>query len=191
MARPRRAIGESERVADYLLANEGCMDSATVLVSINLARKVMYRPELRQHEDWDWYIRLEQQGARFFMVPECLCILSDDGARRSSHLARPSLSLVTLETWKPMISSRAYFAFRATIAPHMQERTPLRALAMIVGAYVRGAITTRLLVTLLGRLVQPEQRRLGVARGVSLPSSDLEAEASTAAARRRGHHGEP
>ena len=202
IASPRWAIGESEKVADYLLANGGCIDPATVLVSTDLARKVMYRPELRQHEDWDWYIRLEQHGARFLMVPECLCILSDDDAERSSRLARPNLSLVTLETWKPMISSRAYFAFRAAIAPHMRKKTLLPALAMIVGAYVRGAITTRSLAVLLRRLVQSEQRELGAlpdpavsppaSRGVSVPSPDWATKTAKAAVGRGvRRHGQP
>jgi glycosyltransferase involved in cell wall biosynthesis len=167
----RRAIGESEKVADYLFANGGCIDPATVLVSTKLARKVLYRPELRQHEDWDWYIRLEQQGAKFRMVPEPLCISGGYDTQSDSRVAWPDLSLVALETWKPLISTRAYFAFRATIAPHMRNKALLPAFAMIVEAYVRGAIESRLFVVLLRRLVQPERLGTPPSNGAAVRSN--------------------
>ncbi len=55
------------------------------------------------------------------MVPEPLCISGGYEAQPDTRLDRPDLSLLTLETWKPLISTRAYFAFRAAIASHVRN----------------------------------------------------------------------
>jgi glycosyltransferase involved in cell wall biosynthesis len=158
--RPLRPIGESEQVADYLFADGGYMAQPTVLVSTSVAREVMFRPELRRHEDWDWYIRLQQQGVKFVMVPACLCIVDDVTAVQRANEVRPERSLSTLETWKPLISRRAYLAFRARIAPQICHTAPVRAVAMILQAYLHGAISAGFLVVLIGRFVHPTLRQL-------------------------------
>jgi glycosyltransferase involved in cell wall biosynthesis len=158
IVRPLRPICENEHVADYLFADGEYMTQCTVLVSAGAARKTMYRPEIRLHEDWDWYIRLQQHGIKFVMVPEVLCIVDDRAIEGRSSEARPDRSLSMLETWKPVISRKAYLAFRARIAPQMRKTAPLHAFAMILQAYLRGAISTWFLVVLTGRLVHPGLR---------------------------------
>jgi glycosyltransferase involved in cell wall biosynthesis len=158
ITRPRRPIGENEQVADYLFGDGEYMAQCMVMISGSAAREVMYRPELRLHEDWDWYIRLQQHGVKFVMVPECLCIVDDRASEGRSSEARPDRSLSLLETWKPVISRRAYLAFRARVAPQMRQTAPLRAFTMILEAYLRGAINTWFLVVLVGRLVHPGLR---------------------------------
>lgn len=161
--RPMREIGEKEAIADYLFANGGYMAQPTVLVSTAIARSVLYRPELRLHEDWDWYIRLQQHGVKFVMVPQCLCIIDDRETELRASKAKPERSLAALQTWKPVISRRAYLALRAKIAPQLRQTAPLRAAAMIMAAYLGGAISTWFLFVLLGRLVHPGLREIAYA----------------------------
>jgi hypothetical protein len=101
------------------------MAQRTVVVSASAARKIMYRPAIRLYEDWDWYIRLQQHGVKFVMVPEVLCIVNDRATEGRSSEALPDQSLSMLETWKPVISRKAYLAFRARVAPQMRQTAAL------------------------------------------------------------------
>ena len=155
IVRPRRAIGAHENVADYLFADGGYIAQPTVLFSARMAREVLYRPGMRQHEDWDLYMRLQRRGVQFIMLPEVLCVVEDRETTGRSSTPRPHDSLATLETWKPTISRRAFLAFRAKIAPELRRDAPLRAFAMIVEAYLGGAIGPFHLAVFLARLVHP------------------------------------
>jgi glycosyltransferase involved in cell wall biosynthesis len=158
--RPRRAIAEGEPVADYLFANGGYIAQPTVLFGAAMAREVEYRPGMRQHEDWDLYMRLQRCGVRFIMLPEAPCVVEDRETFGRTSAPRPRTSLATLETWRPMISRRAYLAFRAKVAPELRRDAPMRALTMILEAYVAGAISTFHLAVFIGRLAHPRTEEL-------------------------------
>lgn len=158
LVRPQSPIREGEEVADYLFANGGYLSPSAVLISSDAARAVSYQPEMRLHEDWDWFIRLQKHGVRFVMLPEILCTMDDRSIEDRSSAPRPECSLSVAETWKPGISHKAYLAFRAGVAPQMRRMAALRALTMIAEAYVHGAIDTWRMVVLTGRLVHPEIR---------------------------------
>lgn len=160
IVRPRRPIDENEDVADYLFANGGYIAQPTVLISSKTAREVGYRPGMRQHEDWDWYIRLHRHGVKFIMLREILCVVEDRETRGRSSAPLPHQSLAALDTWKPTISRKAFLAFRAKIAPELRRMTPLRALTMILEAYFAGAISTFHLFLFIGRLVHPGMAEL-------------------------------
>jgi glycosyltransferase involved in cell wall biosynthesis len=156
VVRPRQAIGEREPIADYLFATGGYIAQPTVLISADAAREVMYRPDMRLHEDWDWYLRLQQHGVKFLMVPEALCIVDDRAGEGRSSEARPDRSLAVVEEWKRAISRKAYLAFRAKyVAPQMRRTALLRAFGMILEAYLGRAISTMFFFMLVGRLVHP------------------------------------
>jgi glycosyltransferase involved in cell wall biosynthesis len=156
--RPRRPIHEREEVADYLFANGEYLSPSAVLISSDAARAVPYRPEMRLHEDWDWFIRLQKHGVKFVMLPEVQCVMDDRSVEGRGSAPRPDCSLSVVEAWKTGISRKAYFAFRAGVAPHMRQTAALRALTMIAEAYLHGAIDAWRMVVLTGRLVHPEIR---------------------------------
>jgi glycosyltransferase involved in cell wall biosynthesis len=159
IVRPRRPISQTEDVADYLFASDGgFIAQPTVLISTSVARKVLYRADLRLHEDWDWYIRLQRHGIKFIMLPEVHCVVDDRATQGRGSAPRPDLSLSVLEKWKSTISPKAYLAFRAKIAPQMRHTEPLRALGMISEAYLNRAISTWILFVLIGRWIHPGLR---------------------------------
>ena len=158
VVRPQRAIRADENVADYLFLGGGYLAQSAVLVSAELARTIDFPPDLRLHEDWDWYIRLHQQRVDFIMVPSPLCLVDDRETSGRASMARPALSLSVAAAWEPIISRKAYLAFSAKIAPQLRAVAPLRALQLILSAYGQGAINTWMLLSLVGRLVHPELR---------------------------------
>jgi len=158
VVRPLRPIRAGENVADYLFLGGGYLAQSAVLVSAELARKIDFPAHLRLHEDWDWYIRLHRQNADFIMVPSPLCLVDDRGTVGRASTAQPALSLSVAETWKSLISRKAYLSFTAKIAPQLRDVAPFRAMRLILAAYGRGAISTWMFLSLVGRLVHPDLR---------------------------------
>src|SRR6185312_13113652 len=72
--------------------------------------------------------------------------------------AKPALSLSIIATWKPLISKKAYLSLSAKIAPHLRSEAPFRAMRLILSAYVQGAISSWMLLSLVGHLVHPALR---------------------------------
>lgn len=160
LVRPVRGIRPGEPLADYLFADGGFIAQHTVLMPAALARSVLYDGALRLHEDWDFYIRLEREGARFAMVEQPLAVYFDDCDAGRASAARPLLSLAVLERWRGTISRRSYLALRAKIAPQLRSTMPLRALRHILEGFLGGGVSVACSLSLIGTLVHPNLRRL-------------------------------
>jgi glycosyltransferase involved in cell wall biosynthesis len=160
LLRPVRAKEPAETIAEYVFVNGGYLDQNTIMLPTALARAVMYRSAMRLHEDWDFYMRLEEQGAAFVMVDMPLGITYDNSTFGRASAAQPTHSLALLEDWRPRISERAYFGLRARIAPQLRGHASLRACRFIVDAYRKGAISFWMVFVLVGRLVHPDLRRI-------------------------------
>jgi glycosyltransferase involved in cell wall biosynthesis len=160
LLRPHRAKRRDESVAEYLFAHGGHLDSSNIFLATELARRIPYNENMRLHEDWDLYLRMEEGGVEFVMIPEVLS--KDDDTSRADRGSNPqtSVTLDWLETWRPRISRRAYLALRAKFAPYLRAQAPFLGLRYIVEAYVARAIDTRYLLFLGAALVHPKFRTL-------------------------------
>ena len=115
---PIRPIEDNERVADYLFVRsvpgEGWLPTPTLMVRRWAAARTPFDTRLRQHEDFDWMLRLEAQGARFVVVPETLAIVHvSEGASLSSS-AQWEDSLKWARDRRAALGERAYSAFCLT-----------------------------------------------------------------------------
>jgi glycosyltransferase involved in cell wall biosynthesis len=160
LVRPARPKGTGESFAEYVFANGGYLDQNTVMMPAALARAVMYRADMRLHEDWDFYMRLEERGAAFVMLDGPVGITYDNSTAGRASAAQPVRSLALLEEWRPRISRRAYFGLRARIAPQLRGHATLRACWYILDGFRHGAISPWMLLVLTGRLVHPDLRQL-------------------------------
>ncbi|MEL7077638.1 MAG: glycosyltransferase [Cyanobacteria bacterium J06648_1] len=109
---PRRGKQTSEAVADYLWTGGGEMLTSTLLISRSLAHRTRFQPGLVKHQDLDFVLRLEQQGAQFLYVPQILAIWHNES--RSDRISRNrdyQLSLNWIETYRQQISERAIQGF--------------------------------------------------------------------------------
>ncbi|MEM6614586.1 MAG: hypothetical protein AAF652_20555 [Cyanobacteria bacterium P01_C01_bin.72] len=88
------------------------MLTSTLLVSRSLASRTLFKPGLVKHQDLDFMLRLEQQGAQFIFVPEILAIWHNEV--RSDRISRNrnyQISLDWLDTWREQLSERAIQGF--------------------------------------------------------------------------------
>jgi glycosyltransferase involved in cell wall biosynthesis len=155
IVRPTAPIADGEDPADYLFLNQGYIPVPAVMVTTKMARQTPFQPQLRLHEDWDWYIRLWQTGVRFVMLPEVLSVIDDRASHNRASDPRPERSFSVLENWRSVISHRAYLARRAQVAPQLRKTRPFDALRFVLEAYVAGALSTWSLFVLIGRLAHP------------------------------------
>lgn len=109
---PRRGIEDSERVCDYLFVNDGCMATPTLLVSSKLAKKLLFNPDLRRHQDFDFLLRIGGSGARFYFIPNVLVIVHRENDR--GHISRewnPALTEKFANDYRGYFSTKAYNNF--------------------------------------------------------------------------------
>ena len=157
--RPRRAMA-GEGVAEYVFCNGGHINTSSVLVPTELIRRCGYDPKLRLHEDWDLYLRLEQFGVEFYFLSEPLTVTADLVARGRASNPNPERSFLWVEERKNLISKRSFNAFRAKMAPDLRAIAPLRAIWLIMVAFLKRDLGLFITLSLLGRLAHPELRNI-------------------------------
>ena len=109
---PAQAKQESETVPDYFWLSRGEILTSTLLISRTLAVATMFKPGLAKHQDLDFVIRLEKQGAKFIFVPQILAIWHNEvRSDRISKKINYQISLNWIEQYREQISDRAYQGF--------------------------------------------------------------------------------
>ncbi|MBM3604657.1 MAG: glycosyltransferase [Alphaproteobacteria bacterium] len=157
MIKPGRAIGADEPVGDYLFADDGLMQTSTLVVPRDLFLRVGFDDGLRCLEDLDLCLRLEEAGARFRMLPEPEVIWYDD--RPSGRLSYTT-SRHEVDDWakrqKERLSSRAMHGYLARfLVPQIVRAQPLRAVSLLASAMRHGGLAPARAATLLARGAAP------------------------------------
>lgn len=155
--RPTRAIEAEERVGDYLFADEGMMQTSTLVVPKDLFAEVGFDPELRCLEDLDLCLRLEAAGARFSMLPEPLVIWHDEtGDGRLSYTTSAKNVVDWANQERDLLSEKAYRGFLARYSvPIVARKEPVRALHVLVAAMLHGSVSASRATSLFMRGTAP------------------------------------
>ena len=142
---PQKGKQENETVANYFWLSGGEMLTSTLLISRTLAAATLFKPGLAKHQDLDFMLRLEQQGAKFIFVSQVLAIwYNESRSDRISKKANYQLSLDWIEQYKSQISDRAFQGFLLKeIAPKMIREPENKAKAnnLIFKAWREGVIS--------------------------------------------------
>ncbi|CAM3342249.1 glycosyltransferase family 2 protein [Paracoccus nototheniae] len=157
MIKPSRAIGPDEPVGDYLFADDGLMQTSTLVVPRMLFDRVGFDDSLRCLEDLDLCLRLEEAGARFRMIEEPVVIWYDD--RPDGRLSYTT-SQGEIDEWaarqKSRLSPRAMHGYLARfLVPQIVRSRPLRAVSLVAAAVKHGGLAPGRAATLLARGVAP------------------------------------
>lgn len=116
---PTRTIGSEEKVADYLFVRnhpgEGWLPTSTLMAPRWLAQRVPFRVGLRQHVDYDWLLRLEENDAQVITVLDTVASMQDPPGRMSvSTAARWADSLRWAQESRHRLGEKAFSAFCLT-----------------------------------------------------------------------------
>lgn len=151
-----KRLGES--LGDYMFVHQGHIQMSSVILNTALARSIGFNGNIRLHEDWDFYLRLEEVGADFIMYPQPLGVVFDlDNVNRASS-PRPAASLEWLNEHIRFLSQPAFLSFRAKMAPQLRDSNTSLAMHFIVEAYMHRAIGILFLFFLIGCLLYPDLR---------------------------------
>ena len=156
---PRKGKQKNETIPDYFWLSGGEMLTSTLLISRTLATATLFEPGLVKHQDLDFVIRLEQQGAKFIFVPQVLAIWHNEArSDRISKKANYQLSLNWIEQYREQISDRALQGFLLKeIVPKMirEPESKAKAANLIFKAWREGVISPFYGLYLLIKLATP------------------------------------
>jgi glycosyltransferase involved in cell wall biosynthesis len=116
---PLRAPRPGERVADYLFVRrkpgEGLLATPTIMAPRQLLLDVPMREKVEVHEDFDWFLDLEERGVRFSVVLEPLVVVHAPPVRESlSRNEKWRTSLRWAQGRRNRLGPRAFSAFCLT-----------------------------------------------------------------------------
>jgi glycosyltransferase involved in cell wall biosynthesis len=125
---PSQGKQTQETIPDYLWISRGEMLTSTLLISQELARKTLFKPGLIKHQDLDFVMRLEKQGAMFIFVPQVLTIWHNESrSDRTSKIIDYQFSLNWINTYQGDISDKAIRGFiLKEVAPKMLSNSEKR-----------------------------------------------------------------
>jgi len=158
--RPRRGPRVQEDMSEYLARHEGFTPNSTIVVPAALARTVRYSEGVSFGDDTDFAVRLAAAGAEFHIHPEPLAVMADrPDPTRLSQTAEWRAVAAWLEEVRPLMTERAYFAYRgwhvARLAASAGEiRTALRLYAQAVA---KRALPPRLAAKALLQILMPRR----------------------------------
>ena len=106
--KPPRGIRNDEEMSEYLLCDQGFIQTSTVVLTREMAMSVKYDPRLLFGQDTDFAIRLAYAGAKFVMLPTPQAIWSDQSVPgRVSSSLDPYARLKWLDRLNGMITPKA------------------------------------------------------------------------------------
>lgn len=166
---PTRAPRADERIGEYLFVRdhpgEGALATPTVLLATELARSTPMPTDLHTHEEWAWFLDLEQQGASFHVVLKPLVVV-DARPRRSSVSTGSEwgTSMDWARQRAAQLGRRAYSGFVLTEVARsaVLGGAPLRAHLSILRSSLAGRPRLRDLARAIGRPIALRGRVKGL-----------------------------
>jgi glycosyltransferase involved in cell wall biosynthesis len=153
--RPRRALRAGEAMSEYLACHQGFVQTSTVALPRDLARRVPFDAQIAFGQDTDFAIRLAAAGAAFHMHGTPGVIFQDDlSNQRLSHRAQWKPVLEWLDRVRPLLTGRAYLAYRGWHVARLAAEAGRhgKALGFYAAALAKGALPPRLAAKALAQI---------------------------------------
>jgi glycosyltransferase involved in cell wall biosynthesis len=119
---PRRLYVSGQSVSEYLFCRrgfaygDGMLQTSTLLVKRDLLQEVPFLKGLKQHQDWDWLLKVAwRPDIVIAMSPEVLTVMRAEGANESvSRSAAWENSLAWARKNRQLMTAKAYSFFVTT-----------------------------------------------------------------------------
>jgi len=163
--KPPRPPKKGQAIGEYLLCDQGFIQTSTVVLKRELAAAVGYKPGLRFGQDTDFAIRLASKGAVFFMLSTLQAKWSDEASNsRVSSSLDPTARMLWLDSVSEVISSRARTGDEGwyVAKSYLKRGNPLRASYLYCKAVLRGCYRPALALRIAAQIFLPTRtyRRL-------------------------------
>jgi len=111
--KPPRGIKKGEHMSDYLFRHKGFLQTSTLVLPKELAKKVRFDNELPFGQDMDFAVRLFAEGASFYMKEKPSVVWRDVfDANRISSKSRPDIREKWVQGVRHLLTNKAYLAYR-------------------------------------------------------------------------------
>jgi glycosyltransferase involved in cell wall biosynthesis len=111
-----RELKSNEDIMDYILLDDNWVQTSTYMISSEIAKNTMFGSDVRKHQDWDFCLRLRNNGAKFAFLPDHLTIYNiEKRTDRIGNNLKYQLSLDWASSIKGEVSEKAYYAFLSKI----------------------------------------------------------------------------
>lgn len=149
--KPDRAMRDDEPIHDFLYVHGGFIQTSTMVVPRDLARRVSWDESVTFGDNDQFAIDLWATGTPFRMLPEPLLLYADamspDALSQLPIFGGDSPQHTNFFAWmdaqRPVMSERARLGFDARFLSGSQlRRRPLASFAMVLRAWRSGAIGT-------------------------------------------------
>lgn len=144
--RPTKLPKNTDSIADLMFCYREFLQTSTLSVRTDWARRILFDPSLRKAQDVDFMIRLERAGAKYRCLPDVLSLWNDRPAEnRVGAPRRPSDVKRWYAQQRPFLSPKLRRAFEATyLSYEVAKETPFRAFFMIVRSFAFGSIGAKM-----------------------------------------------
>lgn len=110
--KPRRGLKDGERISDYLILNNGLIQTSSLFFPIELSQDLKFDENLPRHQDIDFLLRLELQNVEFIFVNKVLVKLFwDTNKNLYSTGWTPDFSEEFASDRRDMFSIKSYHNF--------------------------------------------------------------------------------
>lgn len=154
--KPERAIGEHEAVADYFFADDGVISTCTLVIAKKVLEQISFDESLKNLEDPDLCIRLQQADYHFKMLPETLAVWYDDN--NSDRISYQGLEYKErwFEEHSEMLSKKARYGFLLRhIMPAKFWKQPVTSFRWLFAGLLAGSVTPKRALLLYLRSAVP------------------------------------
>ena len=112
--KPPKGPRPGERIDEYVMCTQGWVQSSTIALPTELARRVRWDEALPSSQDTDYAVRLASAGATFLFIDEPLIILDDVfDPNRVSKQGNYRPLLAWIDRMRGVhVSEKAYWAYR-------------------------------------------------------------------------------
>lgn len=157
--RPERQPFAGEDWSEYLYFADGFAQTNSFLLTRDLATRILFRPNVRMHEDNLFFLDAGALGVRYRLIKEPLSIWNhDDRTDRQSSMDYLARSRRFLSEARGLLTEKAYLAFQVRyIGPLLFRENPAGAIKLFIRAVANGAVRPHHLVNLAVRCIMPDR----------------------------------
>lgn len=157
---PRRKIEQGEDVADYILAGGNLLMTTSLSMPTTIARKIMFDPDVRKFQDFDFLIRARSRGVNIFVDMKSGYIYHDEDVDQRLSTGRNYESYIRWVQEHPSLNDRSKAAFLSRfIAQHEFPRNFNLNLSRIIRGSTKGGIpVSETALMLLKNAIPPKIR---------------------------------
>lgn len=149
--KPPRGPQPDERIDEYLTCDRGFIQTSTLVIPTETARKVRYKEGLKAGQDIDFAIRLYLSGIKFHMINTPGAIWNDKAdPKRISAGTHPNVRVNWLAGMKDKISRKSYLGFKGWFMAktYAQQGQRFTAYKYYFTAALRGCYNPKLAATI-------------------------------------------